>query len=85
MPSRSKPEIFHSKKYIKMINTSNFLRFNFRWADLEKFLRGYGNDVDIKLFAGIQQAAALSHCSKNTEALEVVNGLIPKAVLAHNG
>ncbi|KAJ7330226.1 hypothetical protein OS493_022749 [Desmophyllum pertusum] len=36
-PSRSKPEIFHSNRYIKMIDESNSLRFNFRWEDLRSF------------------------------------------------
>ncbi|XP_078359255.1 uncharacterized protein LOC144643786 [Oculina patagonica] len=85
VPSRSRPEIFHSTRYINMMNKSDFLGFNFRWAELVEFLKGFSNDVDIKLFAGIQQAAALSHCSKKNEALEVVNSLIPKALLANNG
>lgn len=85
VPSRSKPEIFHSGRYIKMMNTSDFLGFNLRWAELVEFLKGFSNDADMKLFAGIQLAAALSHRSKKREALEVVNGLIPKALLANNG
>lgn len=85
VPSRSNPEIFHSRRYIKMMNISSFLGFNLRGADLEKFLQGFSSDVDISLFAGLQLAAALSHCSKKSEALEVVNGLIPKAMLANNG
>lgn len=87
-PSRSKPEIFHSNRYIKMIDESNSLRFNFRWEDLEKFLQGFSShgNMDIKLFAGIQQAAGLSHHSKKKdEILEVLNGLIPGALMANNG
>lgn len=85
VPSRSRPEIFHSDRYIKMINKSNFLSFNFRWEDLETFLKGFTSDVDMKLFAGIQWAAALSHRSRKEEALEVLNGLIPNALVANNG
>lgn len=35
------------------------------------------------MFAGIQSAIALSHQSKKDECLEVLNGLIPKALLAN--
>ena len=86
VPSRSKPAIFHNHRYIKMINKSDFLGFNLRLADVEKFLQEFsGSDVDVKLFAGIQRAAALSHISKKTEALEVLSGLIPKVHLAKYG
>ena len=90
-PSRSKPNIFHSKTYIEMMNKANFLKFNFRWKDLEKFLQGFtcSSDIDIKLFASIQQATAIchSHCSrsKKEEELQVLTDLIPYTFMAKNG
>lgn len=90
-PSRSKPKIFRSERYIKMMNKANFLKFNFRWEDLGKFLQEFtcSSDVDIKLFAGIQQAAALchSHCSrsKKKEELQALTDLIPNTLIANNG
>lgn len=90
-PSHSKPEIFHSKRYIKMMNKANFLKFNFRWKDLVKFLQEFtcSSDVDIKLFAGIQRAAAICHShssrSKKKEELQALTGLISDAVKAKNG
>lgn len=90
-PSRSKPKIFHSERYIKMMNKANFLKFNFHWKDLVKFLQEFtcSSDVDIKLFAGIQQAAAIchSHCSrsKRKEEFQVLTDLIPNTLMANNG
>ena len=86
-PSKTRPDIFHRNKYIKMINKSNFLSFNFRWEELETYLDGFSSDVDIdmKLYAGIQRAAALSHRSRKREALEVLSSLIPNALRASNG
>lgn len=90
-PSRSKPKIFHSTRYIKMMNKANFLKFNFRWKELVKFLQQFtcSSDVDIKLFAGIQQAAAIchSHCSrsKRKEEFQVLTDLIPNTLMANNG
>ena len=90
VPSRSKPEIFYSGRYIEMMNQSNFHKFNFHWDNLVKFLQGFtcSADVDIKLFAGIQQAAALcrSHClSRKKEELKVLTALIPNTPKANNG
>ena len=39
VPSRTKPEIFQSSRYIKMINKTNSLSFNLRWDELETFRR----------------------------------------------
>ena len=85
VPSRTKPEIFQSSRYIKMINKTNSLSFNLRWDELETFLKGFTSDLDLKILAGIQHAAALSHRSRKDEALEVLNGLVPNALLANNG
>lgn len=82
-PSRSKPAIFHSARYIRLINESSSMSYNFRWKELDKFLLGFNDDVDMEMFAGIQSAVALSHQSKKDECLEVLNGLIPKALLAN--
>ena len=59
------------------------MSYNFRWKELDKFLLGFNGDVDMEMFAGIQSAVALSHQSKKDECLEVLNGLIPKALLAN--
>ena len=90
-PSSSKPRIFHSERYIKMMNKANFLKFNFRWKDLVKFLQEFtcSSDVDIKLFAGILQATAICHIhcsrSKKKEEFQALTDLIPDALLANNG
>ena len=68
-----------------MINKTNSLSFNLRWDELETFLKGFTSDLDLKILAGIQHAAALSHRSRKDEALEVLNGLVPNALLANNG
>ena len=85
VPSRSRPEIFQSSRYIRMINKSNSLSFNLRWDELETFLQRFNSDLDMKMFAGIQRAAALSHRSRKGEALEVLNGLVPNALFANKG
>lgn len=90
-PSRSKPRIIHSERYIKMMNKANFLKFNFRWKDLVKCLQEFAcsSDVDIKLFAGIQQAAAICHShgsrSKKKEEFQALTDLIPNTLMANNG
>ena len=89
MPSRSKPSIFHNERYIKMMNKANFLKFNFRWRDLEKFLQEFtcSSNVDIKLFAGILQANCHSHSSrsKKEEEFQALANLLPNTPLANNG
>ena len=88
-PSPSKPSIFHSERYIKMMNKANFLRFNFRWKDLVKFLQEFtcSSDVDIKLLAGILQATGHSHSSrsKKKEEFQALTDLIPNIHMANNG
>lgn len=84
-PSRSKPEIFRRAKYIQLINESSSMSYNFRWKDLEKFLQGFDDDIDLSMFAGIQSAVSLSHQSKKSEASEVLHGLIPNVLMARNG
>ena len=89
-PSRLKPSIFQSERYIKMIK-AYFLKFNFRWKDLVKFLQEFtcSSDADIKLFAGILQAAAIchSHCSRSRkkEEFQALTDLIPNTLMANNG
>jgi len=39
VPSRFKPEIFRNARYIRLINKSFSMSYNFRWEDLESFLR----------------------------------------------
>ena len=82
MPSRSKPSIFHSAKYIRLVNVSNSMSYNFRWKELDKFLQEFVG-ADMQMFAGIQSAVALSHQSKKDESFEILNSLIPKALLAN--
>ena len=85
VPSRSKPAIFHSARYIRLINRSFYLSYNFRWAELQNFFQQFSNDIDMETFAGIQSAVALSHQSRKEEAMEVLNELIPKVLLAKHG
>ena len=88
-PSRSKPSIFHSERYIKMMNRAYFLKFNFRWKDLMKFLQEFtcGSNADMKLFAGILQANCHSHSSrwKKREEFQALTDLIPNIHMANNG
>ena len=81
-PSLSKPAIFESARYIRLVNTSFFLSYNFRWNDLKTFFQEFDDDSDMQLFAGIQLAASLSHQSRKREAFDMLDSLIPKALLA---
>ena len=81
-PSLSKLAIFESARYIRLVNTSFFLSYNFRWNDLKTFFQEFDDDSDMQLFAGIQLAASLSHQSRKREALDMLDSLIPKALLA---
>ena len=85
VPSRSKPAIFRSARYIRLINKSFSMSYNFRWGELEDFFREFDDDLDLKTFAGIQSVIALSHQSRKKEALEAVNALIPQTLLAKHG
>ena len=82
-PSRFKPPIFHSARYIRMMNESCSMSNNFRWEDLDTFLKGFKDRVDMQMFADIRRAAALSHQSRKDECLEFLNSLIPKAFLVN--
>lgn len=83
-PSRSKPAIFQSARYIRLINKSYCLSYNFRWDELKTFLREF-DDSDMKMFAGIQSVVSLSHQSRKEEALDMLESLIPKAFFADYG
>lgn len=84
-PSNSKPAIFRSSRYIWLINTSYSMSYNFQWEELKPFLDKFDDDVDLKMFAGIQSAISLSHQSRKEEALKVLDSLIPKVLLAKHG
>ena len=68
---------------------ANFLKFNFHWKDLVKFLQEFtcSSDVDIKLFAGILQATGHSHSSRSKmkEEFQALTDLIPNTLMANNG
>ena len=81
-PGRFKPSIFHSARYIRLMNESASMSNNFRWDELGDFLQGFTDGVDMQIFAGIQSAVALSHRSRKAECFEVLNSLIPKALFA---
>ena len=81
-PSLSIPAIFESARYIRLVNTSFSLSYNFRWNDLKTFFQEFDDDSDMQLFAGIQLAASLSHQSRKGEALDLLDSLIPKVLQA---
>ena len=80
-PSLFKPPIFHSSRYIRMINKSSFMSYNFHWEDLDKFLQGFHDSIDMKMFADIQYTVALNHQSRKDESFESLNSL-RKSLLA---
>ena len=82
VPSCFKPSIFHSARYIRLINKSSSMSYNNRWEDLGKFLQGFEDCVDMQMFADIQSAIALSHQSRKDECFKVLHSLIPKTLLA---
>ena len=84
-PARTKPAIFRSARYIRLINESSAMSYNFRWEELDRFLQSFNDDVDMQMFADIQAALSLSHQSRKDESLEMLNGLIPKALTAKHG
>ena len=84
-PARTNPAIFRSARYIRLINESSSMSYNFRWEELDRFLQSFNDDVDMQMFAGIQAALSLSHQSRKDESLEMLNGLIPKALTAKHG
>ena len=84
-PSLSKPAIFRNIRYIWLVNTSLSLSYNFRWKELKTFFEAFVGDYDMQLFADIQLAVSLSHQSKKREALDMLDSLIPKVLLAKHG
>ncbi|CAB4043709.1 Hypothetical predicted protein [Paramuricea clavata] len=82
VPGPFRPTIFHRARYIRLMNKSSFMASNFRWEELGNFLQGFNDSVDMQICAGIQSALALSHRSRKDECFEVLNRLIPKALLA---
>ena len=80
VPSRSKPAIFRRAKYIRLMNRSFYMSYNFLWGELEKLLQEFNDDsdTDLKILAGIQFAVGLSLQSKKEEALDVLNSLLGK-------
>ena len=84
-PSHFKPAFFRSARYIRLINTSHWLSYNFRWHELEKFFPKFDDDFDMKMFAGIQSVVSLSHQSRKKEALDILDSLIPKVGQAKHG
>jgi len=85
VPSRFKPEIFRNARYIRLINNSVSMYYNFRWENHERFVKEFSDDHDFKMFAGIQSAVALSYQSKKEEALEHLNALVPNVLLEKYG
>lgn len=81
VPSCFKPSIFHSARYIKLMNESNSMSYNFRWDELNMFLEGFNDNLDIKTFATIQLAVALSHQSRKDESFDVLNSFTAKDFL----
>ena len=84
-PSRSKPAIFQRRNYIEPINKCYFLSYNFRWDELNTFLLKFDDDIDLKMFAGIQSVVSLSHQSRKKEALAMLDRLIDKLLHAKHG
>lgn len=85
-PSRSKPAIFRSARYIRLIKRSYFLSYNFRWDELQIFLSKFDDDsYDMKMFAGIQSVVSLSHQSRKKEALAMLDSLILKVGSSNHG
>ncbi|XP_029182203.2 uncharacterized protein LOC114950113 isoform X2 [Acropora millepora] len=84
-PSLSKPAIFRNNRYIRLVNTSLSLSYNFRWKELKTFFQAFVGDYDMQLFADIQLAVSLSHQSKKREALDMLDSLIPKVLQAKHG
>ena len=85
-PSRSKPAIFRSARYIRLFKRSYSLSYNFRWDELQIFLSKFDDDsYDMKMFAGIQSVVSLSHQSRKKEALAMLDSLILKVGSSNHG
>ena len=72
-PSLFKPPIFHSSRYIRMINESSSMSYNFHWEGLDKFLQEFHDSIDMKMFADIQYTVALNHQSRKDESFKSLN------------
>jgi hypothetical protein len=83
VPEPFKPTIFHSARYILLINKSSVMAGNFRWEEVNNFLQEFNDSVDMQIYAGIQSTVALSHQSRKDECFEALNRLIPKALLSN--
>ncbi|CAB4011995.1 Hypothetical predicted protein [Paramuricea clavata] len=83
VPEPFKPTIFHSARYILLINKSSVMAGNFRWEEVNNFLQEFNDSVDMEIYAGIQLTVALSHQSRKDECFEALNRLIPKALLSN--
>ena len=75
VPSKWKLKIFTRGRYIRLIDKSNSLSFNFCWEDLEKFLQGFSGNRDVEIFAQIQAACALNQRSRKEDSLKMLDGL----------
>ena len=75
VPSKWKLKIFTRGTYKRLMNQSNLFSYNFRWEDLEKFLQGFSGDIELKIFAQIQAAGALSQRSRKEDSLKMLDGL----------
>ena len=75
VPSKWKLKLFTRGTYKRLINQSNLFSYNFRWEDLEKFLQGFSGDIELKIFAQIQAAGALSQRSRKEDSLKMLDGL----------
>ena len=85
-PSRSKPAIFRSARYIRLFKRSYSLSYNFRWDELQIFLSKFDDDsYDMKMFAGIQSVVSLSHQSRKKQALAMLDSLILKVGSSNHG
>lgn len=81
-PRVSIPAIFKRREYIRLVNKSFSLSYNFQWNDLTTFFQEFDDDSDMQLFADIQLAVSLSHQSRKGEALNFLDSLIPKVLQA---
>ena len=82
VPRVSIPAIFKRRKYIRLVNTSFSLSYNFQWNDLTTFFQEFDDDSDMQMFADIQLVVSLSHQSRKGEALDLLDSLIPKVLQA---
>jgi hypothetical protein len=82
VPEPFKPTIFHSARYILLMNKSGVMSANYRWEEVDNFLQGFNDSADMQIYAGIQSTVALSHRSRKDECFEALKRLVQKALLA---